>query len=188
MADLFQHGLPTLSMEKTKNFFKYMKKSKFRSLFIRNFLFALSIFLIALFTAITLNDLWLSVFGMIALLYFIYVALNVQRIEQENLYEEVTGVIAGYKEKAKADLLIPKFISEECSFVVETDGKKLYEIMLPRLELKIRGILLQEGMNPKHWVGRQITFYYRDDPSKPFHYDICKRKAEFKDEEDNSKA
>ena len=103
-------------------------------------------------------------------------SFNVRAIEQNKLYEEVTGVITGYKEKAKADVLTPRLISEECSFIVETDNEKTYEILLPRLELKTRGILLQEG-GPKYWIGKQITFYYRDDPSKPFHYDINERKA-----------
>ena len=74
--------------------------------------------------------------------------------------------------------------SEECSFIVETDNEKTYEILLPRLELKTRGILLQEG-GPKYWIGKQITFYYRDDPSKPFHYDINERKAGSKDGKEN---
>ena len=88
------------------------------------------------------------------------------------------------KEKAKADVLTPRLISEECSFIVETDNEKTYEILLPRLELKTRGILLQEG-GPKYWIGKQITFYYRDDPSKPFHYDINERKAGSKDGKEN---
>lgn len=31
----------------------------------------------------------------------------------------------------------------------------------------------------------EITFYYRDDPSKPFHYDINERKAGSKDGKEN---
>lgn len=172
-------------MEKIKGFFTDIKESKFKSLYVRNFLFAVSIFIIVLFTAIIFNDVWLNVIGVIVLFCFLYLTSKVYLIEQDNLYEEITGVITGYKEKAKADILTPKFISEECSFIVETGDKKIYEIFLPRLELKTRGILLQEG-GPKYWIGRQITFYYRDDPSKPFHYDIRKRKAEFKDGKEDS--
>lgn len=172
-------------MGKIKVFFTDIKESKFKSLYIRNFLFAASIFIIVLFTAITFNDVWLNVIGVVVLLCFIYLTSKVRLIEQDNLYEEITGVITGYKGKAKADLLTPRLISEECSFIVETNDKEIYEIFLPRLELKTRGFLLQEG-EPKYWIGRQITFYYRDDPSKPFHYDISKRKAESKDGKEDS--
>lgn len=55
---------------------------------------------------------------------FSYLTFNVRAIEQNKLYEEVTGVITGYKEKAKADVLTPRLISEECSFIVETDNEK----------------------------------------------------------------
>ena len=152
-------------MGKVKKFFSDINKSKFKSLYVKNFLFAVSILIVVLFG-------------------FSYLTFNVRAIEQNKLYEEVTGVITGYKEKAKADVLTPRLISEECSFIVETDNEKTYEILLPRLELKTRGILLQEG-GPKYWIGKQITFYYRDDPSKPFHYDINERKAGSKDGKEN---
>ena len=108
-------------MGKVKKFFSDINKSKFKSLYVKNFLFAVSILIVVLFAAITFNDIWLNIIGIFVLFGFSYLTFNVRAIEQNKLYEEVTGVITGYKEKAKADVLTPRLISEECSFIVETD-------------------------------------------------------------------
>lgn len=110
---------------KSKKFFSDINKSKFKSLYVKNFLFAVSILIVVLFAAITFNDIWLNIIGIFVLFGFSYLTFNVRAIEQNKLYEEVTGVITGYKEKAKADVLTPRLISEECSFIVETDNEKL---------------------------------------------------------------
>ena len=111
-------------MGKVKKFFSDINKSKFKSLYVKNFLFAVSILIVVLFAAITFNDIWLNIIGIFVLFGFSYLTFNVRAIEQNKLYEEVTGVITGYKEKAKADVLTPRLISEECSFIVETDNEK----------------------------------------------------------------
>lgn len=173
-------------MEKVKKFFKDINESKFRSLYIRNYVFAISVFLIVLFTAVLFQDLWLNIAGFIVLFYFLYITANIFTIERNKWYKEGTGIIIGYEEHAKADKLTPKAISEQCGFTVKMQDKKTYEIMLPRFELKTRGLFLQDGIDPRRWIGREITFYYIDDPSKPFHYDISKRKAESEDVEKDS--
>lgn len=173
-------------MKKVKNFFKDINESKFRSLYIRNYLFAISVFLVVLFTAILFHDMWLNIAGFIVLFYFFYITANIMSIEQNKWYKEETGTIIAYEEHAKADKLTPKMISEECGFTIETSDKKTYEILLPRFELKTRGLFLQDGIDPRRWIGREITFYYIDDPSKPFHYDLSKRKVEPEDVEKDS--
>ena len=89
-------------MGKVKKFFSDINKSKFKSLYVKNFLFAVSILIVVLFAAITFNDIWLNIIGIFVLFGFSYLTFNVRAIEQNKLYEEVTGVITGYKEKAKA--------------------------------------------------------------------------------------
>lgn len=175
-------------MEKVKKFLKDIKESKFRSLYVRNFLFAISVFLVVLFTAILFRDMWLNIGGIVVLFYFLFITMNILKIERDKCYKEEKGVLVDYKEHAKVDKLTPRAISEECGFTVETLGKKTYEITLPRFELKIRGLFLQEGINPKRWIGREITFYYIEDPSKPFHYDISERKVKSEDAEKDSDA
>ena len=108
-------------MGKVKKFFSDINKSKFKSLYVKNFLFAVSILIVVLFAAITFNDIWLNIIGIFVLFGFSYLTFNVRAIEQNKLYEEVTGVITGYKEKAKADVLTPRLISEECSYVKGTN-------------------------------------------------------------------
>ena len=88
-------------MGKVKKFFSDINKSKFKSLYVKNFLFAVSILIVVLFAAITFNDIWLNIIGIFVLFGFSYLTFNVRAIEQNKLYEEVTGVITGYKEKAK---------------------------------------------------------------------------------------
>ena len=100
-------------MGKVKKFFSDINKSKFKSLYVKNFLFAVSILIVVLFAAITFNDIWLNIIGIFVLFGFSYLTFNVRAIEQNKL------------------------------------------------------------------------FYYRDDPSKPFHYDINERKAGSKDGKEN---
>ena len=70
-------------------------------MYVKNFLFAVSILIVVLFAAITFNDIWLNIIGIFVLFGFSYLTFNVRAIEQNKLYEEVTGVITGYKEKDK---------------------------------------------------------------------------------------
>lgn len=167
-------------MEKKENkkITEIIKNSKFKTLYLRNFVFSISVLVIVILTGITFQDWLLDAIGGIIFLYLLYINYDIYMIEKNGSYKEKKGTIIGYEKKAKASILTPKKISEECGFVIETEKQNVLEITIPRFELKLRGILNQEGINPEEWIGRNIVFYYNKNMTKPFHYDIEKERQD----------
>lgn len=167
-------------MEKKENktIIEIIQSSKFKTLYLRNFVFSISVFVVVILTAISFRDWLLNVIGAIIFLYLLFINYDIYMIEKNGSYKEEKGTIIGYEKKAKASVLTPKKISEECGFVIETEKQNVLEITIPRFELKLRCIMNQEGMNPEELIGRDIVFYYNKNMTKPFHYDIAKERQD----------